>query len=150
MADIVSKEKRSQMMSGIKSKNTKPELIIRSALHGAGLRFRLHVKDLPGKPDLVLPKYRAAIFVNGCFWHGHSCHMFKMPRSRPEFWNSKIRRNQEVDSEALRKLLENGWRVATIWECSLRGKGKLEVPGIIEMIQIWINSDQQVLEISGC
>ncbi len=90
MPDVVSRAKRGEMMSGIRGKNTKPELVIRSALHRAGYRFRLHTRSLPGKPDLVLPKYRAAIFVNGCFWHGHDCHLFKWPGTRKDFWRAKI------------------------------------------------------------
>ena len=97
MTDVVNKQTRSRMMSGIKSKNTKPELIIRKALFKKGFRFKLHDKSLPGKPDLVLPKYDAVIFIHGCFWHQHNCHLFKWPSTRPEFWETKIHRNVEVD-----------------------------------------------------
>ena len=97
MADIVDKKTRSKMMAGIKGKNTKPEMLIRKALFAKGLRYRLHDKNLPGKPDLVFPKYKAVIFVQGCFWHGHDCHLFKWPTSNKEYWRNKINRNREVD-----------------------------------------------------
>lgn len=97
MADTVPPDVRSRMMAGIKAKDTKPELIIRRGLHAMGFRFRLHAKGLPGKPDLVLRKYRAVIFVNGCFWHGHECVLFKWPKSRADFWREKINRNRHND-----------------------------------------------------
>lgn len=101
MVDIVDVSTRSRMMAGIKNRNTKPEILIRKLLHKKGFRFRLHVKDLPGKPDIVLPKYKALIFVNGCFWHGHiNCHLFKLPATRTEFWQAKITRNQANDCKS--------------------------------------------------
>ena len=125
MVDIVDSITRSRMMAGIKSRNTKPELLIRSLLHNRGFRFRLHVKDLPGKPDIVLPKYHSVIFINGCFWHGHQeCHLFRLPATRTEFWQEKIYRNQTNDSRAIDLLLANNWRVCIVWECSIRGAKK--------------------------
>lgn len=112
------------MMSQIKGKNTKPEMIVRRALHKAGFRYRLHVKDLPGKPDIVLPKYKTAIFVHGCFWHGHNCHLFKMPSTRTEFWRSKIASNVARDEKTFELLEKEGWRVGLIWECATKGKTK--------------------------
>lgn len=109
-------------MSGIRGKNTRPEIIVRQALHNAGFRFRLHQKDLPGKPDVVLPKYHTAIFVHGCFWHGHDCRYFKIPKTRTDFWMAKIASNNardQRDAEALRKL---GWHVIVVWECEIRDK----------------------------
>ena len=119
MVDIVDKETRSRMMSGIRGKNTKPEIIVRKALHAAGYRFRLHCKDLPGKPDIVLPKYRTVIFVHGCFWHGHMCKKFKWPKTRQKFWREKIEGNIERDKKAIAELEKLGWRVKVIWECDL-------------------------------
>jgi DNA mismatch endonuclease (patch repair protein) len=147
MADIVSPEKRSLMMAGIKGKNTKPELIIRSGLHRTGFRYKLHTKDLPGKPDLVFPKYRAVIFVHGCFWHGHDCHLFKWPSSKPDFWKAKITRNQELDLINIEKLLHSGWRVGVVWECTLKGKTKKPIINIITELSDWLKSDIQTLEI---
>jgi DNA mismatch endonuclease (patch repair protein) len=120
MADVVSPEVRSRMMSGIRGKDTKPEMIIRRGLHARGFRFRLHDKRLPGRPDLVLPKYRAAILVHGCFWHGHGCHLFKWPKTREQFWRMKIEANQHRDARALELLEAAGWRSFVIWECELR------------------------------
>ena len=118
MVDIVDVSTRSRMMAGIKGRNTKPEILIRKLLHKKGFRFRLHVKDLPGKPDIVLSKYKAVIFVNGCFWHGHKdCHLFKLPATRTEFWQEKITRNQANDSKSINLLLENNWKVGVVWEC---------------------------------
>src|SRR4051812_22955527 len=101
MPDIISKAKRSEMMAGIRGKNTKPEILIRGVLHKAGFRFRLHAKHLPGKPDLVLAKYHAAILVNGCFWHGHDCHLFRWPSTKKEFWRAKILKNRANDEKIL-------------------------------------------------
>ncbi|TCJ30424.1 very short patch repair endonuclease [Nocardioides jejuensis] len=121
MPDVVSPEVRSRMMSGIRGKNTKPELLLRRELHRRGLRFRLHDKRLPGSPDLVFPKFKAVVFVNGCFWHGHvGCRYFKIPQTRRDFWLAKITRNQKRDVEVRAALSELGWRVATVWECATR------------------------------
>lgn len=125
MPDVVSKQKRSEMMAGIWGKNTKPEIVVRKGLHALGFRFRIHDRKLPGKPDLVLPKYNAAIFVHGCFWHGHDCHLFKWPQSRTDFWREKILGNRANDEKALDALEKAGWRVLVIWECALKGKEKL-------------------------
>ena len=137
------------MMSGIRGKNTKPELLIRKALHARGFRYRLHCKDLPGNPDLCLPKHRAVIFVHGCFWHGHGCHLFKWPKTRPEFWREKIGRNRAVDERAERSLMEGGWRQAMIWECALKGRNRLPLEDVISACADWLNSDRPRLEIKG-
>jgi len=126
------------MMAGIRGKNTKPELQIRRTLHGAGFRFRLHVKDLPGKPDIVLPRYNVAIFVHGCFWHGHNCSLFKWPATRKEFWRKKINRNQANDQRAIRRLSAAGWRVLTVWECALRGPNCLDERKLLTALVGWI------------
>lgn len=121
MADIVSPEVRSRMMRGIKGKNTKPEIELRKLLHNAGFRYRLHRKDLPGKPDIVLPKWNAAIFVHGCFWHRHpGCSLTTTPSTREEFWKQKFEANMERDARNREALLDIGWRVAIVWECGLR------------------------------
>lgn len=122
--DIFSEEKRSDIMSLIKSKNTKPEMKVRSFLHKNGFRYRLHQKDLPGKPDIVLKKYKTIIFVHGCFWHGHylevSCRCARMPKSRQDYWSEKIGRNIERHKKNSVELKILGWNVITIWECQLK------------------------------
>ena len=119
--DHLSKEARSLNMSRIRSGNTKPELIVRSILHRLGYRFRLHKKELPGTPDIVLRKHKAVIFVHGCFWHQHeNCKYANMPKSNTEYWMNKLQRNTERDSRAVQKLAELGWRVLVIWECQTK------------------------------
>ena len=140
MTDIEDKEKRSRMMAGIKGKESKPELMIRKALFARGFRYKLHDKSLPGKPDMVFPKYRAVIQVNGCFWHRHDCHIFKWPKSRTEFWKAKITGNVERDRRNINLLEEQGWQVLTIWECSLKGKTKEPLDKLIDRIEAWIVS----------
>src|SRR5690606_10217746 len=130
LADVVSAEKRSQMMSGIRGKDTTPEMIIRKGLHARGFRYRLHDRKLPGKPDLVFPAYKAVIFIHGCFWHVHDCHLFKWPSSRPEFWKQKLTGNIEKDQENFAALERDGWRILTVWECALKGRTKLPVDAI--------------------
>jgi DNA mismatch endonuclease (patch repair protein) len=110
------------MMSGIRGKDTKPEMVVRRALHKAGFRFRLHVKDLPGKPDIVLPRYKTAIFIHGCFWHKHDCKYFKWPKTRPEFWKEKINKNVARDKIAIDALTKLGWRAKVIWECQIKNQ----------------------------
>lgn len=119
MADSLTPEQRSERMSRIRSQDTKPELWVRSALHKAGFRFRLHRGDLPGRPDLVLPKYQAVIFVQGCFWHAHHCQNGRIPSTRSDFWRAKFDANQRRDARNVRALRATGWRVLTIWECEL-------------------------------
>ena len=126
MADFVTPEKRSKIMRGVKQANTGPELLVRRALHARGYRFRLHRKDLPGRPDIVLPRYRLAIFVHGCFWHQHAgCKDGRMPTSNEAYWEPKLKRNIERDQEKAAALEAAGWTVATIWECEARDAGKL-------------------------
>ncbi|WP_419784279.1 very short patch repair endonuclease [Maridesulfovibrio sp.] len=124
--DKLSLEKRSWNMSRIRSKNTKPELIVRSLLHNMGFRFRLHRKDLPGKPDIVLPKYKTVIFVHGCFWHQHAgCKDGRIPKSNAEYWVEKFRRNHKRDKEVKELLQIQGWHVITIWACEIKDLPKL-------------------------
>ena len=120
MTDIWSKQKRSHVMSKIRSKNTKPELILRSHLHSIGLRFRLHRKDLPGKPDIVLPKFKTALFVHGCFWHQHNnCREGRIPSSNSEFWQQKLDKNVIKDQRNVADLQRLGWNVIIVWECEI-------------------------------
>ena len=148
MVDIVDTATRSRMMAGIRGKNTRPEILIRSLLHRQGFRFRLNVRDLPGKPDIVLPRFHAVIFVNDCFWHGHDCPLFKWPKTRQDFWRQKIEGNQTNDFKVKQTLLAAGWRVGIVWECSLRGAGK-NSDDVINKITTWLGSDQIVVEING-
>ena len=149
MTDIVSPQKRSQMMAGIPGKNTKPEILIRKLLYRLGFRFRIHNDKLPGKPDIVLKKYQAVIFVNGCFWHCHECHLFKWPKTRPDFWKKKICGNVKNDIKNRRTLTTSGWRICTIWECSLKGKKRKKPEEIASSTSDWLKSDSPFLEISG-
>lgn len=121
MVDIVPSAKRSQMMTRIRGKDTVPEVRVRRLLHARGFRFRLHRRDLPGSPDIVLPRHNVAIFVNGCFWHFHrGCGLAKIPASRREFWSDKLIKNRERDTMAVARLIADGWRVLVVWECYLR------------------------------
>jgi len=127
MTDIVDPATRSWMMSRIKGKNTKPELIVRSQLHKMGFRFRLHRKDLPGKPDIVLPKHKTIVFVHGCFWHRHrNCKYAHDPKSKQGFWQKKFKENVERDKQNRKKLSSLGWRTAIIWECQATHSSKLQ------------------------
>jgi len=127
VADIVGPEKRSAMMSGIRGRDTRPELKVRSILHSLGYRFRLHAANLPGKPDIVLPKLKTVILVHGCFWHRHKgCRFCYSPKTRIDFWEKKFVRNQERDREVRRRLRSLGWRTIVVWECKTRDPAKLE------------------------
>ena len=139
---------RSNNMRAIRSKDTKPELCLRKALHANGFRFRLCVNSLPGTPDIVLPKYHAVIFVHGCFWHGHLCTRFKWPSTRPEFWREKIGRNRANDQKVTESLLASGWRVGIVWECAMRGTGK-NVEGVSRNVSDWLRSDVLFIEEMG-
>lgn len=149
MPDIFNQQTRSRMMSGIRGKDTQPELAIRRGLHARGFRFRLHAKDVPGKPDLVLPRFHAAIFVNGCFWHRHDCHLFKMPATRPEFWSQKLERNVLRDQIVHAQLVKKGWRILVVWECSLKGRTCIGIDEVIARITKWLAGDEPYLEIGG-
>jgi DNA mismatch endonuclease (patch repair protein) len=146
MIDIVDSRTRSRMMAGIRGKDTKPELALRRSLHALGFRYRLHAKDVPGKPDLVLPKYKAVIFVHGCFWHRHQgCRYASTPATRPEFWASKFSATVARDSAVRSALLQSGWRVATIWECALRAEA--DVVAVRDIVVGWLQHGERELEV---
>ena len=149
MVDVVSPQVRSQMMASISGKNTKPELLIRQGLHRKGFRFRLNDRKLPGRPDIVLPKYGAVVFVHGCFWHRHECHLFKWPKSREDFWRLKLNDNATRDKRNIDELKAAGWRVAIVWECALKGRLKQLPEDIFSACSIWLRSDTGYLEIKG-
>ena len=152
MADIVDAVTRSRMMSGIRSKDTKAEIEIRKKLFALGFRYRLHDKKLPGKPDIVFPRYKAVIFIHGCFWHAHGCKLFKMPSTRVRFWRKKLARNKEKDTENYKALKEGGWRIMSIWECSFRGAGKnreKEIERIVKKAVKWLQSGSRAAGIRG-
>ena len=139
MTDVVDKVTRSRMMAGIQGKDTKPEIVIRKGLHARGFRYSLHPKGIPGKPDIVLPKWRVVIFVHGCFWHMHGCNLSKLPTSNTAFWGSKLLVNQQRDAVVKQKLLDAGWRVATVWECATRGKrAEQQLPRLLDRLEAWI------------
>jgi DNA mismatch endonuclease (patch repair protein) len=148
MTDIISPEARSRMMSGIRGKDTKPEIIVRKALFAAGYRFRLHRRDLPGAPDVALPGRRIAIFVHGCFWHMHAgCKNAKLPGTRPDFWSIKLERNVERDRQAVKSLRANGWRVLIAWECATRDPAI--ITALPKTLADWIEGAALLGEISG-
>ncbi|MBN34073.1 MAG: very short patch repair endonuclease [Rhodospirillaceae bacterium] len=146
MTDIVDQQTRSRMMSGIRGKNTRPELALRRALHARGFRFRLHSGKVHGRPDLFLPKHRAVVFVHGCFWHRHEgCRYATVPATRSEFWRAKFDANTARDSAVRTRLLEDGWRVATVWECALRKPEQVEAS--TESLSIWLRTEEPQIEI---
>ena len=137
--DIWDKEKRSEVMSRIRSKNTKPEMILRKALFARGFRYRVNDRKLPGTPDIVLPKYRTVIFVHGCFWHGHDgCKNASTPKSNIEFWVEKIATNKRRDRIHTEQLTAQGWNVLTVWECDIRHHFKHDLPKLIDTIEAGI------------
>jgi DNA mismatch endonuclease (patch repair protein) len=140
MTDVLTPAQRRLNMSRIRGKDTKPELVLRHGLHLRGFRFRLHRRDLPGCPDLVFPRFRAALFINGCFWHGHDCPMFKFPSTRTEFWAVKIAGNRERDAQALDNLSARGWRTLTVWECTLRGPMRRPVDEVLDGVVTWLRA----------
>lgn len=137
------------MMAGIGPANTKPEMIIRRGLHALGWRYRLHAKDLPGKPDLVFPKRRAVIMVQGCFWHGHDCALFKWPSTRAEFWRAKIGGNITRDKRVREELVQLGWRVGEVWECTLKGRNRRPVEEVINECAAFLSGDAPAMNIGG-
>lgn len=137
------------MMAGIRATDTKPELVLRKGLHAAGFRYRLHVKDLPGRPDMVFPRHRAVLFAHGCFWHGHDCHLFRWPSTRQDWWREKITRNRTVDARCEVAMAEAGWRLGVVWECALKGRARLPLIEVLEACAAWLHSDTARLEVRG-
>ncbi|KRG75785.1 hypothetical protein ABB30_11115 [Stenotrophomonas ginsengisoli] len=129
-------EQRSRMMRGIRGSNTQPELQVRTALHARGFRYRLNAKDLPGRPDIVLPKWKTVIFVHGCFWHAHQgCRYFRIPATRTEFWEQKLAANAARDARQIEQLLAMGWRVLAVWECALKNKNATALEKVVAFVE---------------
>lgn len=149
MADRLTSEQRRFNMSRVRSKDTSPEWIVRRALHSHGFRYRLHRRDLPGTPDVVLPRYGVAILVHGCFWHGHRCPLFRMPATRTEFWADKIEANRSRDTTARRRLLDSGWRTLLVWECALKGSGRLVELELAQQLTAFVTGKLREGEIIG-
>lgn len=141
MAGESEADRRSAMMKKVRRRDTAPELLVRKLMHQRGWRFRLHIRALPGTPDIVFPARRAAIFVNGCFWHGHDCKLGRPPKSRPEFWVPKLAANRERDARKISELVAGGWRAMTIWQCSL-----IDVSETIECLEQFLRGDEQIAE----
>lgn len=146
MTDYLDSDQRSQLMSRVKNRDTKIETLIRSSLHRMGFRFRKNLNTLPGKPDIVLPKHNAVVFVHGCFWHGHeNCNKGKLPSTKINSWRKKISENKTRDEEIKKRLFAADWRVAVVWECSFRNKTQQAIT--IEQLCDWIDSDTSYFEI---
>ena len=145
--DTVNKETRSRIMSSVRQKNTGAEIALRSALHAAGLRYRLHDRRLPGSPDLVFRKSRVVIFVHGCYWHSHGCYKSTVPKSRRQFWLDKLKTNRDRDRRNVRLLREQGWRILTVWECILKGKTAEPAASVAEAAKAWLESNETLGEI---
>ena len=149
VADVLTPEQRRLNMSRIRGRDTKPEMLIRRGLHARGFRYRLQDRTLPARPDLVLPKHRTVILVHGCFWHGHNCSLFRLPATRPAFWAEKILNNQKRDARSLEALKDLNWRVLTIWECSLKGPGRLPADRVLDICAEFLTGSKTEQQISG-
>lgn len=151
MADPLASHQRSSLMSRIRSKHTKPEMTVRRGLHSRGLRYQLHPKMDFGKPDIFLPKWRTAVLVNGCFWHGHDCHLFQWPKSREEFWREKIGRNRERDKRMITALMEKGYFTALVWECGIRNTERAHLELEFNRLAAWIRDPggPRIIDISA-
>jgi DNA mismatch endonuclease (patch repair protein) len=149
MADVVDRATRSRMMAGIRGRDTGIELAIRKALHARGFRFRVNDRRLRGRPDIVLPRWDAVILVHGCFWHSHDCGLCRLPSTRPEFWRDKLAGNAERDERNRQALLKSGWRVATVWECALRGRGPATVQTVADQLGEWLRGRSPLLDLRG-
>lgn len=136
-------------MASIRTVNTRPEVLVRKALFARGFRYRVHQNTLPGKPDIVFRKYRAAIFVHGCFWHGHSCRLFKWPATRKKFWADKIKENRRRDLFVGAQLLDAGWRVGTVWECSIKGQSDKQIARVIARCAKWLSGKRRSIDLGS-
>lgn len=149
MPDVVDAPTRSRMMSGIRGRDTKPELLIRKGLHARGYRYRLHPRTLPGKPDLAFPSRKAAIFIHGCFWHGHGCPLFKWPSTRAEWWRAKIEGNRARDRAVRAELAGMGWRQMRVWECALKGRQRRDPDALLDLVAGWLDGCDPDCETGG-
>lgn len=150
MADVLSPEQRRLNMRRVRGRDTKPEMMIRRGLHARGLRYRLHDMTLPGRPDLVFSKLRVAVFIHGCFWHAHGCVLSRLPATRQDFWQQKLEANAARDQKAVEALQADGWRVLVIWECALRGPGRVGVETVLDGAAVFIRANRpQLLEIAS-
>jgi DNA mismatch endonuclease (patch repair protein) len=147
--DIVDRATRSRMMSGIRGRDTKIELVVRKALHARGLRYRLHNRKLPGRPDMAFIGTKAAVFMNGCFWHGHDCLLFRLPATNTEFWQTKIDANRARDISSLEALHAMGWRTAVIWECAMRSRPAEEFASLLDRLEEWVRKGSDNLDLRG-
>lgn len=128
------------MMAGIRGKNTLPEILVRKEMHRRGYRYRLHASGLPGKPDMVFPRFHAAVFIHGCFWHGHNCTLFRLPATRTEFWKEKIERNRQHDVRVETHLLAAGWRIAIIHECTVKRRKQTDIAAVADQLEEWLTT----------
>lgn len=147
--DTVDRAKRSQIMARVGQKNTGPEMLLRSALHRRGLRYRLHDRKLPGSPDLVFSKYHAVVFVHGCYWHSHGCYRSTVPKTRRDFWAKKFADNKERDQRKIDQLTSDGWRVLVVWECALVGKNARPAASVANEVVDWLHGTDGIGEMSG-
>ena len=136
-------------MAGIRRRNTRIEVAIRRAMHARGFRFRVDDRRLPGRPDMVLPKWGAVVLIHGCFWHAHDCGLCRLPSTRPDFWRGKLAGNAERDARNQQALQSQGWRIATIWECALRGRGEQAVNDVADRLADWLRGNSPLLDIRG-
>ena len=137
------------MMAGIRSSGTRPEMMVRRGLHARGWRYRLHDRRLPGRPDLVFPARCAVILINGCFWHGHDCDLFRWPTTRPDFWSAKIAANIARDRRVREALLASGWRIGEVWECMLKGRERMPVEDLLGACEAFLRSETPLCIVGG-
>lgn len=145
--DTVEPHIRSKIMASVGQKNTGAELLLRHALHRRGLRYRLHDRSLPGSPDMVFPRFKAVVFVHGCYWHSHGCHRSTVPKTRIDFWMSKFDANKRRDAKKRAEILARRWRVLTVWECALVGKSAQPIEPLAKRVEAWLKSSKRAAEI---